>query len=110
MRTRLSALLYERDRRQQLGSASPRRPLEVQPVDHINDLHMPWQQAVEQFHRPRLQRLRQQRMIGVTQRALGDAPGIVPSNIMLVDQDAHELGDGDCRVCVVELDGDVFRQ
>ena len=39
--------------------------VEMQRVDHVDDLHVPRQQALEQRHRPGLQRLRQQRVVGV---------------------------------------------
>ena len=74
------ALLNERDRRQQawIGQTLGGGLIQVQLVDHINDLHVPRQQAVEQPHGPALQRLRQQRVIGVAQRRLGDTPRVAP--------------------------------
>ncbi len=33
----------------------------------------------------------------------------VPVNALLVDEDPHELGDGQCRMCVVQLNGDLVR-
>ena len=61
------------------------------------------QQPLEQLDRPGLQRLRQQRVVGVGQRLDRDLPGFVPAEIVQVDQDAHQLGDGEARMGVVEL-------
>ena len=106
------AFLDQRDRGQHLriGEALGDGVVEMQLVDHVDDLHVPRQQAVEQRHRPALQRLRQQRVIGVAQRRLGDAPGVRPGKIVLIDQDAHQLGDRDRRMGVVELDRDMVGQ
>ena len=64
----------------------------------------------KQSHRPLLQRLGQQRVVGVGERAHGQVPGLVPAEVGLVEQDAHQLGDRDRRVRVVELDGDLVGQ
>ncbi len=93
-----------------IGEALGDGLVEMQLVDHVDDLHVPRQQAVEQLHRPALQRLRQQRVIGVAQGCLGDAPRVAPGIIVLIDQDAHQFGDRDRRMGVVELDRDVIGQ
>jgi hypothetical protein len=33
---------------------------------------------------------------------------LIPFQVRLVEQDPHQLGDGEGRVCVVELDGDLL--
>ena len=76
-------------------------------VDAVDDLEMPRQQPLEQLDRPGLQRLRQQRVVGVGQRRDRDLPGLVPAEIVQVDQDAHQLGDGEARMGVVELHRDL---
>ena len=43
-------------------------------------------------------------MVGVGKGRLRDCPGFVPFQSVQVDEDAHEFGDGDRRVGVVELD------
>ena len=47
-----------------------------------------------QAQRPFLQRLGQQRVVGVGQRPPREVPGLVPAEVRLVEQDAHQLGDG----------------
>ena len=63
-----------------------------------------------QRERPLLQRLGQQRVVGVGQRPLREVPRLVPAELRLVEQDPHQLGDGQRRVRVVELDGDLVGQ
>src|SRR3712207_8323725 len=41
----------------------------------------------------------------VAEGGLGDGEGLVPLQVLLVHEDAHQLGHGDGRVGVVELDG-----
>ena len=64
-------------------------------------------QSLEELDRPLLQGLGQQRVVGVGQGADGQVPRLVPAELGLVEQDAHQLGDGHRRVGVVELDGDL---
>ena len=59
--------------------------------------------------RPLLQRLGQQRVVRVGERPPGEVPGLVPSEVRLVEQDPHQLGHGQAGVGVVELDGDLVR-
>ena len=81
---------------------------EETPVDLVDDGEVARQQALEQLHRPGLQRLRQQRVVGVAEGRLRHLPGLVPGDGVLVDQDAQQLGDGDGGVGIVELDGDLL--
>ena len=80
----------------------------MQRVDQIDNLHMARQQPLHQSDRPRLQRLGQQRVVGVGEGRLGDRPGVLPGDAMHVDQQAHQFGDADRRMGVVELDGDLI--
>ncbi len=59
--------------------------------------------SAEDGDRPPLQRLRQQRVIGVGERPAGDAPRVGPRQDVLVDQQPHELGDGDRGMRIVQL-------
>ena len=45
-------------------------------------------------------------MIGVAEGGGDNRPRVVPSELLLVDEDALKLGDRDRGVRVVELDGD----
>ena len=73
------------------------------PVDEIDNLQVPRQQPTEQLDRPAFQRFRQQRVVGVAQRGARDGPGLLPGEVVVVDQDPHQLGDRDRRMRVVEL-------
>ncbi len=72
-------------------------------VDPVDDLKVPRQVALEQLDRPGFERFRQQRVVGVGQGRLGDLPGVVPHHAVMVDQQPHQLGDGQARMGVVEL-------
>ena len=49
-------------------------------------------------------------MIGVRQGRLGNFPGGVPGQLMLIEQAPHEFGNGQRRMRIVELDGDLGRK
>jgi hypothetical protein len=73
-------------------------------VDPHDDLEVTGQRLPEHRQRPGFQRLRQQGVVGVAEGGHRDFPGLVPGQVVLVDQEPHQLGDGDGRVGVVELD------
>ena len=77
-------------------------------VDFENDLQMPWQHRAEQRQRPALQRLGQQGVVGVGEGLAGDVPGFVPLQVLLVDEQAHQLGHRHRRMGVVELHRELF--
>ena len=88
------------------GEAGPHL-VEQAPVDLQDDLEMPRQQQLEPRQWPLLQRLGQERVIRVGEGPSGEIPGLVPAEVRLVEQDSQELGDGERRVGVVELDRDL---
>ena len=63
-------------------------------VDLVDDLEMPGEDQFKEPHRPLFQRFGQQRVIGIGQRPRGQLPGLVPAKPGLIQQDAHQLGDG----------------
>ena len=101
--------LDQRDRRSSPSSAPgcAADVLEVAGVEQVNDLHVARQQPLHELHRPGLERLGQQRVVGVGDAGERDLPGLVPVQAVDVDQQAHQLDDDDGRVGVVELDGDL---
>ncbi|MNM91888.1 hypothetical protein D3C81_1041990 [compost metagenome] len=105
----LPALVFldQRDRTQQaeIVDVLGPQPVDMERVDQIDDLHVPGQQALHQRHRPAFQRFGQQRVVGVRQHGHGELPGLLPLQVPLIQQQAHQLGDGDGRMGVVELDG-----
>ena len=80
------------------------------PIDLVDDLQVPRHDALEQGHGPLLERLRQQRVIRVPHRRLRHLPRGVPGQVSLVDEDAHQLGDGQRRMRVVQVNGDLRRK
>ena len=79
-------------------------------IDLVDDLQMARQEALEQRDRPGLERLRHERVVGVGEGAHGDVPRRVPLQAMHVHEDAHQLGDGDGRVGVIQLERDLVGQ
>ena len=107
-----AALVDQRDRGEEIHVAGRAMlgELEMLRVDAVDDLQIPRQQPLEQLDRPRLQRLREQRVVGVGQRVDRDLPRLVPAEIVQVDQDAHQLGHREARMRVVELHRGLLRQ
>ncbi len=64
---------------------------------------MPRQQPLEHRHRPGLERLRQQGVVGVRKHPRRDVPAVGPRHAVLVDQQPHQLGNCHRRVRVIEL-------
>src|SRR5262249_33130927 len=75
-------------------------------VDAEDDLHVTWQDVLHQRHRPTLQSFGGERVGGVGKRVARDVPGVVPVETVIINENAHHLGDGQGRVCIVHLDGD----
>ena len=48
---------------------------------------------------------RQDSVVREEERVRDNFPRFVPGDILLIDEDAHELDDGERRVSIVELDG-----
>lgn len=46
-------------------------------------------------------------MVGEEERVGDDLPGVVPWNLLLVDEDTHEFWNSKSRVGIVELDGGI---
>ena len=88
---------------------TPTDCIEQARVDLVDDLEVPGEHHLKPCHRPILQRFGKESVVGVGQRPLGNVPGRVPPKTLFVEQYAHELGHGDRRVGVVELDGDPWR-
>jgi len=79
--------------------------LQEAPVDVVDDLHVPGQQPLHQADGPPLERLGQHGVVGEGKGARAQVPRLGPAEAVVVHEHAHELGDGDGRVRVVELEG-----
>ena len=79
-------------------------------VDAEDDAHVTRQQVLEQAHRPGFQRFRHQRVVGVGENAAALTPGIGPQHAVHVAEQAHQFGDADRRVRIVEVDRDLIGQ
>ena len=77
-------------------------------VDLAHDLGDAREQAVEDVNIPGLESLGQNRVVRVGEGLGDDRPGLFPAEAVLIHEDTHELGDGEDRVGVIELDGVVL--
>ena len=84
--------------------------VEMERVDEIDDLHVTGQNSLHQRHRPGLQGLGQQRVVGVAERLAGDLPGIVPGDLVQIDELPHQLDHRNGRMRVVQLDRGLVRK
>src|SRR5215510_29273 len=84
--------------------------VEEAAIDLINNFEMAREQRLEQLDGPLLQGFGKQGMVGVSESALRQVPGLVPSELPLVEQYAHQFRNRDCGVSVVELDRRMVRQ
>ncbi len=74
-------------------------------VDLEDDLEVPRQHLCKPRQWPLFQRFGQQRVVGVCNRSLRDVPGFVPSQMLIVQEDPHQLRNGHRRMSVVKLNG-----
>ena len=94
-----------------MRSSSPRKRdahlLEEMRVDLVDDLHDARQHAAEHLDGPALEGLGQQRVVGVGEGLARHAPGVRPGHERIVDQQAHQFGDGHRGMRVVQLHGEL---
>ncbi len=84
--------------------------LEKLGVDAVDNLQMQRQHMAQHRHRPALQRLGQQGVIGKGECAGGDRPRLVPAITVIVHQQMHQFGNGQGGMGIVKLDNGFFRQ
>ncbi len=84
--------------------------LQVSEVYLVDDLQVTGQESAQAAHGPSLQGLLHERVVGVGARAHRDVPRLLPGQALVVDQDTHELRDGERRMRVVELNGHLVRE
>lgn len=70
-------------------------------VDLVDELEVAGEEVLEEREGPLLKGLGEDGVVGVRKHLGGDLPRNVVRNLLLVDEDAHELDDGDGRVGVV---------
>ena len=79
-------------------------------ADLVDDLVHAGEELGERADGPLLQSLGQDGVVGVAHDLRHDVPGVVPLELLLVDEDAHELGAAHGGVRVVGMDGHKLRQ
>ena len=80
------------------------------PVDLVDDLEVAGQEALHHRDRPLLERLGEDRVVRVAGRAARDVPGLVPLHALLVHEHAHELGNDERGMRLVQVDERLLRQ
>ena len=79
-------------------------------VDLTHDLVDAGQLLGKELLVPALQRLAHHRVVGVGQGLAGDVPGLIPAVVILIHQQAHQLGHAQRGVGVVDVDGHLVCQ
>ena len=59
------------------------------------------------MHRPSFNGFGHQRVIRVRKAMNSDVPRIVPCEMFIVEKEAHQLWDGQRRVCIIQLNGNL---
>ena len=108
----LAVLVHERHAAQAREVAGIARGdlLQEAAVDLVDDLQVARQQPLHHRHRPLLERLLEDGVVGVAGGAAGEVPRLVPAKPLEVDELAHQLGHHQRWVGVVELDEHLVRQ
>ena len=104
------AVIDQRQARDPPAIAGETHPdlVEEAVVDLVDDLHVPGKQPAHEVHRPCLQCLRQQGMVGEGKGPARDNPGAFPCETMFIHQQAHQFRDSDRRMGIVQLDDEFF--
>ena len=79
-------------------------------VDLLHDLVNPGKQPGEQVDGPFLQCFCHDGMVGVGAGSGGNVPCLVPAQIIIIQKDAHQLGDGHRGMGIVELESYLLRE
>ena len=79
-------------------------------ADFVDDLVHTGEELGERADGPLLQGLGQDGVVGVAHDLRHDVPGVIPLELLLVDEDAHELGAAHGGVRIVGVDGHKLRQ
>ena len=107
-----AAFLNERHTSQASGIS---RPLEGNlckeaSVDFVNDLEMTRQEFLKESDRPLFQSFGHERVVRVSKGTRHDVPSFVPFQAFVVQKNAHQFRNGNRRVRIVQLDGDLVRE
>ncbi len=79
-------------------------------VDLLHNLVNSGEQPGEQVNGPFLKSFRHDGMVGVGAGSGGDIPCLVPAQVVIVQEDAHQLGDGHRGMGIIELEGYLLRE
>ena len=78
-------------------------------INVVDDVHVTREHVLKQRQGPLLQRLRQQRVVRIRERVPRDLPCSLPFQAVLIDQQAHQFGNGQRRMRIVHLNCNLLR-
>ena len=79
-------------------------------VDFKDDLQVTRQNFTQHIDWPGFQRLAHQRVVGVRENLATDPKRVVPTKLVLINQQAHQLRNRQHRMGIVEMNRDFIRQ
>ncbi len=79
-------------------------------IDRVDQLHVTRQQPLEERDRPGFESFRQERVVGVGNRAADDIEGLLEIHAVNVTEQARQLGNRNGGVGVIQLDRHLVRQ
>ena len=79
--------------------------IEEVAVDFEDDVEVARQQATHQVDRPAFQGFAHQGVVGVRENLARHTPSFLPSEAFFIEQHAHQFGNRQYRVGVVQVDG-----
>src|SRR5262245_33497924 len=79
-------------------------------INFVYYLQVAGQHPFKPNDRPLFKRLWQQRVIGIGEGPLSKIPGLIPTEMRLIEQNPHQLRHRHCRVRVIELNSNLVRE
>lgn len=77
--------------------------LQVNVVNEIDELEMTRKKTANQVDGPLLKGLRKHSMVGIRERVVDDAPGLLKAEHLLIDENTQKLNSGNGRMGIVQL-------
>ena len=68
------------------------------------------QNFTQHIHRPGFQRFAHQGVVGIREDLASHRECLIPAEFMLIDQQTHQLWNGQHRMGVIQVDGNFVRQ
>lgn len=76
---------------------------DVDVIDQIDEIHVPWQQVLDQVAAPFLESLWQHSVVGIAECVIDHVPRLLKRQLLFIDQDPQKLNCGYGWMRVIEL-------